>query len=162
MIPICSTLYFIIINVSSAVFFSYPAHCSSCNFDLCDNCIKPYRSTYHPGHVLFKADSNVTYPRFNGGWRCDRCSRSFIPQMNNAPFHCSQCEFDLCDSCMKTTGDVSNAGIISNIYRTYFTGFNTTPNVHPHLNPQSPLFNKLFYIAQCKKKMFLIRSFYAR
>jgi hypothetical protein len=24
--------------------------------------------------------------------------------MNNVPFHCSQCEFDLCDSCMKTTG----------------------------------------------------------
>ena len=94
--------------------FSFPAHCSSCQFDLCDNCIKPYRSTYHPAHIMYKADSNLVYPGFNGGWRCDRCSRSFIPQMNNVPFHCSQCEFDLCDSCMKTTGDVSNRGKISN------------------------------------------------
>jgi hypothetical protein len=94
--------------------FSFPAHCSSCQFDLCDNCIKPYRSTYHPAHVLYKADYNLVYPGSNGGWGCDRCSREFIPPLNNVPFHCSQCEFDLCDSCMKTTGDVSNAGNISN------------------------------------------------
>ena len=66
---------------------------------------------------MYKADSNLVYPGFNGRWRCDRCSRSFIPQMNNVPFHCSQCEFDLCDSCMKTTGHVSNGGKIS-IYST--------------------------------------------
>ena len=93
--------------------FSYPAHCSQCKFDLCDNCIKPYKSRFHPGHVMYKADSNVAYPGFNGVWRCDRCSRSFKPQTNNVPYHCSQCEFDLCDSCMTTTGDVSNAGRIS-------------------------------------------------
>lgn len=87
----------------------YPAHCSSCKFDLCDNCLKPWRSTSHPGHILYKADSNIVYPTFNGGWRCDRCSRSFIPQRNNTPFHCSQCEYDLCDDCMRATSDQSNA-----------------------------------------------------
>lgn len=89
--------------------FSYPAHCQSCQFDLCDNCIKPYKSTYHR-HELFKADSKVTYPEYNGGWRCDRCLREFIPQVNNIPFHCSQCGFDLCKDCMRTTAEGSNAG----------------------------------------------------
>ncbi|XP_028398693.1 ZZ-type zinc finger-containing protein P35G2.11c-like isoform X2 [Dendronephthya gigantea] len=83
----------------------YPAHCQSCQFDLCDNCIKPYKSTYHQ-HPLYKADSKVTYPEYNGGWRCDRCLRDF--QVNNNPFHCSQCGFDLCNNCMRTTGEISN------------------------------------------------------
>lgn len=91
--------------------FSYPAHCAlSCEFDLCDNCLKPYRSTFHPAHAMYKADSNVVYASFNGGWRCDRCSQSFNPHNNNIPYHCSICEFDLCESCMKTTADPSNAG----------------------------------------------------
>ncbi|XP_046846112.1 zinc finger protein 62 homolog isoform X2 [Xenia sp. Carnegie-2017] len=88
----------------------YPAHCAlSCEFDLCDNCLKPYRSTFHPAHAMYKADSNVVYASFNGGWRCDRCSQSFNPHNNNIPYHCSICEFDLCESCMKTTADPSNA-----------------------------------------------------
>ena len=74
---------------------------------------------------MYKADSNVTYSRFNGGWRCDRCSRSFIPQVNNVPYHCSQCEFDLCASCMRTTGEASNSGKINfNIVTVVFNGHN--------------------------------------
>ncbi|XP_028392354.1 E3 ubiquitin-protein ligase Mdm2-like isoform X2 [Dendronephthya gigantea] len=87
----------------------YPAHCQQCQFDLCENCLKPYRSTYHgEEHLLYKADSTITYPLYHGGWRCDRCLRSFAPHENNIPFHCSQCEFDLCPSCMNTTGMPSN------------------------------------------------------
>ena len=94
--------------------FSFPAHCSSCQFDLCDNCIKPHRSTFHPAHILYEADSNLVYPRYDGGWRCGKCSLTFTARMNNVPFHCSQCDFNLCDNCMKITVDVPNAGNISN------------------------------------------------
>ena len=119
------------VNIVICSLSSFPAHCSSCHFDACDNCIKPYKSTFHPGHVMYKADSNVTYSRFNGGWRCDRCSRSFIPQVNNVPYHCSQCEFDLCASCMRTTGEASNSGKINfTIVTVVSKGLTGTITVH--------------------------------
>lgn len=101
--------------------FSYPAHCSACQFDLCDNCIKPYKSTFHPSHVLYKADSNLVYPRFNGGWRCDRCSRGFVPGQGVYPYHCFQCEFDLCEGCIRATAEDSNQSkILCNLFVTAF------------------------------------------
>ena len=91
--------------------YSYPAHCSSCEFDLCDNCIKQYTSTHHPGHVFYRADSNALYPQYKGNWFCDRCRQGYNSQ--HAPYHCSQCEYDLCESCMKGEDrDTSNAGKI--------------------------------------------------
>lgn len=97
-----------------SMYFSYPAHCHQCQFDLCDNCLKPYRSTYHgEEHLLYRADSTITYLQYNGGWRCDRCLRSFSPLEDKFPFHCSQCEFDLCPNCMRTTGMSSNEGRFS-------------------------------------------------
>ena len=66
--------------------------------------MKPYRSTHHPGHVLYRADSKAMYPQHNGNWFCDHCRQEYNPK--HAPYHCFQteCEFDLCANCMKDAG----------------------------------------------------------
>ena len=92
--------------------------------------MKPYRSTHHvPGHVLHRADSNATYPQHNGNWFCDRCRQRY--NSKHAPYHCSQCEYDLCESCMKGAGEESNAGKMFNYMPYLFLGFQS-PSLFPN------------------------------
>ncbi|KAK3736136.1 hypothetical protein QZH41_015532, partial [Actinostola sp. cb2023] len=80
----------------------YSRHCSStCEFDVCSSCMKEYRIPSHI-HPLVKADANVVYERFSGHWRCDNCGVvSSNPNIDNKPWHCQHCEYDLCNNCMQ-------------------------------------------------------------
>lgn len=88
--------------------FAY--HCTlngGCDFDCCGNCFKEHQSPLH-AHPLIRADSHLIYSRFNGGWRCDNCGSIHSNVNDNKPWHCQQCEFDLCNSCM--TGERQDRG----------------------------------------------------
>jgi hypothetical protein len=100
MCPIYWTLPIFHSNVSNL--FSLPRHCKICQFDLCEKCCQPQRSTLHL-HTLYKANTELIYQRFSGGWRCDSCASRFLPTTNKFPYHCDICEFDLCDNCMRIT-----------------------------------------------------------
>ncbi len=82
--------------------FSLPRHCNICKFDLCEKCCQPHHSTLHL-HDLYRADTELVYQRFSGGWRCDNCGSRFGPPTNKFPYHCNTCEFDLCENCMSIT-----------------------------------------------------------
>ena len=81
-------------------FFSLPRHCGKCQFDLCETCSNPQRSTLH-FHELYKANTELIYSKFGGAWYCDECQKRFDHQEKKFSNHCSDCEFDLCDTCMK-------------------------------------------------------------
>lgn len=56
----------------------------------------------HP-HPLTRADPSTVYARFSGNWSCDSCGMvSTNPLVNNYPWHCTQCEYDMCNGCMET------------------------------------------------------------
>lgn len=90
---ICNTLL---------VSFRFSHHCSQCEFDVCHNCFKPHDTPLHP-HPLYRADSHFVYEQFSGGWRCDNCGSVHNNPIDNKPWHCQTCEYDLCHSCMSGT-----------------------------------------------------------
>jgi len=82
-------------------------HCDLCDYDLCDSCLRPsptppspyaYHTVHHP-HALYLADPVITYPFSSGSWTCGRCRRS--GQSSSTMFHCSSCNFDLCNVCLR-------------------------------------------------------------
>lgn len=83
--------------------FRFSHHCSECEFDVCHDCFKPHTTPLHV-HPLYKANSHNVYVQFNGGWRCDNCgSVHNNPILDNHPWHCQTCEYDLCQDCMRGT-----------------------------------------------------------
>ena len=93
------------------MFFSLPRHCVECKFDLCETCSNPQRSTLHL-HELYKANTELIYSKFDGGWLCDYCKKRFHPRENKFSNHCPVCEFDLCDTCMKKTNGTGKKLVI--------------------------------------------------
>lgn len=87
---------------SSRPFEMFSHHCSECEFDVCHNCFKPHDTPLHP-HPLYRADSHFVYEQFSGGWRCDNCGSVHNNPIDNKPWHCQTCEYDLCHSCMSGT-----------------------------------------------------------
>ena len=52
-------------------------------------------------HKLQKVDPQNVYPNTDS-WGCDLCKETFHQSNVEKPYHCvSNCEFDLCGSCMK-------------------------------------------------------------
>lgn len=50
-------------------------------------------------HPLVKVDPNIVYHEHQGRWTCDGCQAS--AENGQMPFHCSLCNFDLCDNCFQ-------------------------------------------------------------
>ncbi|KAL9958467.1 hypothetical protein ACROYT_G035482 [Oculina patagonica] len=80
-------------------------HCKVCKFDACRVCFHRHITTLHQ-HPLFRADSHFVYPHTNGGWRCNNCKSSHHDPADNWPWHCHECHYDLCDSCIGATPGV--------------------------------------------------------
>ncbi|XP_031567388.1 uncharacterized protein LOC116302283 isoform X2 [Actinia tenebrosa] len=97
---------------------THSLHCSLCDFDLCLECATPRQYLIHC-HPLATVKTSIVYPstggnwacdfcgrtsrpneRFCGGWRCDNCGSLHNTPDDNKPWHCLQCEHDLCDACM--------------------------------------------------------------
>ena len=49
-------------------------------------------------HELQEADPMIVYGSFAGHWKCDHCGAE--NNSSSHPFHCRQCSFDLCYSCV--------------------------------------------------------------
>jgi len=86
-------------------------HCSECQFDLCSTCVVKkqgevaisIRNCSH-GHPLHETTGSYLiehegYP----GVACDTCGRS-VPS-HEVILHCSECQYDLCDSCRWLNGN---------------------------------------------------------
>ena len=74
-------------------------HCPKCQFDLCTNCVAGRHHHLHP-HELLLANSHVVYSSYMGQWVCDNCGRSSRSTDEYHMWHCRECEFDLCISCI--------------------------------------------------------------
>ena len=48
-------------------------------------------------HPLLKVDPNIVYQQYQGRWTCDGCRAS--PGNSQMPYHCTVCNYDLCDNC---------------------------------------------------------------
>lgn len=86
-------------SLRSGAYISH--HCSKCQFDLCSNCVAGRRHYLHP-HELLLANSHVVYssPLYMGQWFCDNCKRSSQSTGEYYMWHCKECQFDLCMSCI--------------------------------------------------------------
>ena len=58
-------------------------------------------------HPLEQVNPMEVYQAYGGRWNCDKCN-SENGAMNYFPFHCRQCSFDLCYSCMHMHHQGSN------------------------------------------------------
>ena len=81
----------------------YSWHCEQCEFDACNECLT-FRATIpdHP-HPLQITDARDTYPQYGGSWQCDICRRNYQPNGaddTGKPYHCAQCEYDVCSNCI--------------------------------------------------------------
>ena len=77
-------------------------HCENgCYFDLCFGCTRSYKSTAHR-HLLLKSNPKESYPSMQG-WVCDICCKEFKHEDEEKPYECKNCQYDLCQSCMKET-----------------------------------------------------------
>lgn len=75
--------------------------CGSCDFNLCETCLKgDLRSDFHH-HKLKPANTVVVYPHTNGDWRCDGCLNVFYFTTCSWTRHCEECQVDLCENCYK-------------------------------------------------------------
>eukprot|EP00794_Sanderia_malayensis_P003553 gene3553-4056_t len=79
---------------------SHGYHCPIDQFDLCRECFK---GKHHPIHIhhLKLENSLQIYGQSIGMWQCDSCKLSGRDIGSQYCWHCAQCEFDACDSCMK-------------------------------------------------------------
>ena len=80
----------------------YPWNCSKCEFDACNDCLKPFNVQFHH-HPLQITDSRVSYPQYGGRWKCDHCQcvvDQYMPGKDKS-FHCAICKYDVCFSCMQ-------------------------------------------------------------
>ena len=80
-----------------------------CDFALCGYCVR--RSPpVHPlhQHPLHCCDSASVYPNSNGLWHCNNCTengplgRPITRTQAEPMYHCSQCEYDLCQNCYES------------------------------------------------------------
>ena len=81
----------------------YSWHCEQCEFDACNECLT-YRATIpdHP-HPLQITDARGAYPQYGGSWQCDICRINYQPNSvddTGKPYHCAQCEYDVCSNCI--------------------------------------------------------------
>ncbi|XP_032239542.2 uncharacterized protein LOC5514038 isoform X2 [Nematostella vectensis] len=74
-------------------------HCEDCEFDVCRDCFRKHIIPSHP-HPLVRADATYVYVQFNGGWRCDECGSVHGPSDDFRPWHCRECEYDICNQCL--------------------------------------------------------------
>eukprot|EP00112_Aurelia_sp_Birch-Aquarium-sp1_P007483 Seg1816.9 transcript_id=Seg1816.9/GoldUCD/mRNA.D3Y31 product="E3 ubiquitin-protein ligase Mdm2" protein_id=Seg1816.9/GoldUCD/D3Y31 len=84
----------------------YPWHCSQCEFDACDSCMKEYNFPFHH-HPLTITDTRISYSDFNGVWRCDGCGcvgRQEVAGKDKS-FHCQICRHDICFTCIRRLTD---------------------------------------------------------
>lgn len=80
--------------------------CRNCNFDVCLECTEPRDTTLHQ-HLLLRTDLNQTYAQFNGEWQCNHC-RSRHRGPFDKPWHCHQCNYNLCKDCISVEGAASS------------------------------------------------------
>eukprot|EP01121_Diplochlamys_sp_Union-15-3_P008945 TRINITY_DN2407_c0_g2_i2.p1 TRINITY_DN2407_c0_g2~~TRINITY_DN2407_c0_g2_i2.p1 ORF type:complete len:309 (-),score=12.70 TRINITY_DN2407_c0_g2_i2:92-1018(-) len=105
----------------------YAYHCHLCKYSVCQDCyfsnsktiptpVTPpttfvhvpvsvpvsydtvARWSYLHSHALYSIDPKHCYPSTNGCWICDNCKRNGSPY--ERPYHCDQCNYDLCSSCI--------------------------------------------------------------
>ena len=84
----------------------YSWHCSECQFDACDDCLKPMNNNLIHEHPLFRTDPRRVYAeKYGGHWRCDVCNRDsmYMEKPLQSMYHCQTCrpEFDACSVCLK-------------------------------------------------------------
>ena len=80
-----------------------------CEFALCGHCVRqnPPVHPLHP-HPLHCCDSSTVYPNSDGLWHCNNCTesdplrRSITRSPAEPMYHCSLCEFDLCQNCYES------------------------------------------------------------
>jgi len=74
--------------------------CSTCNWDLCPNCVIPEnlcRVRSHD-HVLVHVDARYSHTgNYNRGFICNICRKS---SPTSKRWWCHSCSFDLCDNCI--------------------------------------------------------------
>lgn len=81
-------------------------HCQKCEVDLCSTCFTGTWShilhssgmTDPQGHTLKPMDPRIEYRTYQE-WTCDNCNSLFSCLSENIAFHCSKCNFDLCEKC---------------------------------------------------------------
>ena len=64
-------------RISGELQQTHSYNCSSCNFDLCETCTKPTKTSKHAHSVQVTNAENI-YP--NGGWKCDNCGATSASQ----------------------------------------------------------------------------------
>ena len=77
-------------------------HCKECKFDVCRVCFHRHTIALHQ-HPLFRVDSHYIYPHTKGGWFCNNCKSRHHDPADNWPWHCHECNYDLCDNCIGAT-----------------------------------------------------------
>ena len=87
----------------------------------------------HPGHTLELTDASDVYSHYAGRWKCDNCNQEIT---RGQPYHCNQCQFDLCQRC--------------------YIGNNHTSHPHPlfYINTEQqcyPQFNGLWQCDVCMR-----------
>ena len=80
-------------------------HCEKCEVDLCTLCFEgKWDHFLHSGmseeheHTLKPVNTRIEYRTYQE-WTCDNCGRVFSCQLQNTAFHCSNCSYDLCETC---------------------------------------------------------------
>lgn len=80
-------------------------HCQKCEVDLCSTCFRgEWSHVLHSSmrdsqeHTLKPMDPRIEYRTYQE-WMCDNCNRLFSCQSKDTAFHCSKCNFDLCETC---------------------------------------------------------------
>ena len=63
--------------------------------------------TYLHQHKLEHVNPLTVYSDYGGGWKCDRCHGE--GNATEYPFHCRQCSFDVCCSCVVSSVKEQNS-----------------------------------------------------
>lgn len=74
-------------------------HCFLDQFDLCSDCYNGRKYAIHM-HPLKPANARIIYENAPGLWVCDVCQRSGVDMMTEHSWHCTHCEFDVCEDCL--------------------------------------------------------------
>ena len=70
-------------------------HCSVCHYDLCNQCANKTCINGHPMSVI--PAGALAYS--TGTQNCDACRKGDLHETNEANYHCSVCQYDLCNQC---------------------------------------------------------------
>ena len=126
-------------------------HCEKCDVDLCNTCFEgKWEHILHSNmpdsqqHSLKPVDPRIEYRTYQD-WTCDNCSRVFSCQRENTAFHCSRCDFDLCETCFSGEKHHLHPHPLVVIHST-----DSAMSMFKCSNCENPLRQRTYY--HCKKK----------